>query len=275
MTPQDINEIKIISHYTSLNELEIISNKHFFSALSIEIIDQINTAICNYREGFPLDYIFGEIIFLNKKFLINKSVLIPREETEYWVKRLIHKFQTNIEYYKTQTLVDIATGSGVIGISLKEFFAQVYISDIDLNVLEIAKKNLELNLKSLESLKKKIVILQSDLLQNYPENLKIDILTANLPYVPESDQKNATKNKIEYEPDIAIYSGLDGLDLFKQLIKQIYNWNKKHQIKEIYLELDPRNIKTAKEIAKETLPNYNWQIWLDQNKLERVLIGII
>ena len=280
--PVNLNEIKIILHYTRLTEIEIISNK-YESKLSATEISNIESAINQYRKGLPLDYIFNKIKFLDQEFIISFDTLIPREETEEWVQGLKTKFQKQEQIYQTQTLVDLATGSGVIGISLTKFFKQVYLSDISPKALEITKQNVSISLHNTpnQNSKQKLIILESNLLQNYPKNLEIDVLTANLPYLPSSDKANAISNNISYEPPIALYSGQDGLDLFKELISQIqqkqqakHNQSNHQSIKEIYLELDPRNIKNAIVIAQTKLPEYNWEIWTDYNKFERVLVGI-
>ena len=82
---------------------------------------------------------------------------------------------------------------------------------------------------------------------------------------------NAKQNKIENEPEIALYSGKDGLDLYTKVLFQIKRLENKPEI--VVFELDPRNINTAKNMLKSI--GYRTHIWQDKNRLERVLTGSI
>ena len=82
-------------------------------------------------------------------------------------------------------------------------------------------------------------------------------LVANLPYIPSDEIKYAKKYNIYYEPSIALYSGKDGLDCFRDLINQIKFLNNKP--KQCFFELDPRNIHQAKKIMEK----HNGSIWAE------------
>jgi release factor glutamine methyltransferase len=250
------------------------------------------------ESGFPLDYLIGKVKVLGLELIVNQHTLIPREETDYWLEKfriLISRkveclvnssppegwqsqtdgvFQgdatqngdTVVADTKSHILVDLGTGTGIIGLYLSDVYNKVYLVDIDKQTLKIANQNIELNQKTncytlisngLESL--------NSILEEYT---KWD-LVANLPYLPSRDVIDAKEFKVEYEPALALYSGDDGLELFNKVIRQIKAMRNKPD--KVLFELDPRNIQQAQINLKKL--NYQTEIWLDQNGLERVLLG--
>lgn len=214
-----------------------------------------------FVKDYPIDYIIGTVKLFELSFNLNKNVLIPRPETE----KLIKYISDNTKY--TDLLVDIGTGSGVIGIALSNSFSKVILTDISQKALNVAKKNI------LENNKKNILTVRSNLLKNKSLQKTVGsvqdwTLVANLPYVPYDEIKNAKDCNVFYEPSIALYSGKDGLDCFRELINQIKVL--KNKPKQCFFELDLRNIHQAKEIM-ETI-GYNCEIIKDENGLDRFLV---
>jgi release factor glutamine methyltransferase len=167
---------------------------------------------------------------------------------------------------KNKTLLDLGTGTGVIGLYLAECYQKVLMLDIDPQTLSVAKNNIGINNKTNCE-----VLICDGLLGLDLETLGGWDLVANLPYVPVTDLPLSQENKVEYEPQLAIYSGEDGLDLFYKVLNQIEIIKNKPQI--VLFELDPRNIQASTTELQKL--NYTCEIWLDQNGLERVLFGVI
>ena len=244
----------------------------------------IQSQISQLDLGYPLDYLLGTVRFCERDFAINPDVLIPRPATEYWVNELKLELEETRSEETTHTLkpnnclVEIGTGSGVIGLTLAPFFEKIILTDISSKALEIAKSNTQ----SLCQNNSNIQLIQSDLLLelSLPSNLTSWFLVANLPYVPIADQENKQINKVGFEPKIALYSGVDGLDLTKRLIGELiknYNANMPSQI---WLELDPRNIAKAKKYIQEQFQNtilkqnkkWVYTILTDEDDFARVLV---
>lgn len=155
----------------------------------------------------PLSYIRGKTEFYGREFTINKDVLEPRPESETMIdllKKLLLPQQLLI--------ADIGTGSGAICISVKLELpsAEVIATDIDPKCLVVAKKNAE-------EFGTEIKFFKGNLLQPL-KKLALHALLCNLPYVPDNYQLNSAAMN---EPKIAIFGGPDGLDLYRQLFKQI------------------------------------------------------
>jgi len=266
---QDINEIKIASSILKISTGEVMAYLPHLQNLPPQKIAKLNEKLEQYRKGYPLDYLIGYIELFGMNFRLNKHTLIPRPESIDWINNLLNpgNQDQSIKFQKpTNLLLDIGCGCGLIGLSLAKQFNRVILSDISKSALKIAKENAEFNkIKNVE-------FHYSNLLENRDLIKKLEqipyTLIANLPYVPTKDLKNVDANKVQFEPKKAIFSGKDGLYLYKKLIAQL-KAIPANRPSEIILELDPRNIQKAEEILKELYPNTI--IWKDNYGKQRLL----
>ena len=187
-----------------------------------------------YENNTPIEYIVKKAYFDKYIFTVNKNVLIPRIETSDILPYLYSGEYKNI--------LDLATGSGVVGISVKKNNPNINVtlSDISYKALSIAS----INKRGLD-----IEIVQSDLIDNIKEFFLFDCIFANLPYIKDIDSLPLSVK--EYEPRIALFGGKNGVEIILKLITQL---EKKQWIGDLYLELDPnqiRYIKKEKEIIKD------------------------
>jgi release factor glutamine methyltransferase len=187
--------------------------------LSVEQTNWLNKRIVRRSEHEPLAYIRGHTEFYGRTFLVDKHVLVPRPETEAMIdltKKLLHN---NLSISKTRPwkVADIGTGSGCIGITvaLELPDAHVDLYDIDEAALAAARKNAAKH-------HVKISLFESDLLQNLSANY--DVLLANLPYVPDGGLENIDAS---FEPEQALFAGVDGLDLYRKFWRQLKNMHLK------------------------------------------------
>jgi release factor glutamine methyltransferase len=247
------NQATLIQKLFQIPKEDIFLGK---AALTKNQKHKLYVATKKLESGFPLDYITKKVKINNYTFHLNKNILIPRPETEELIE-IIKKYQNN------QLLVDIGCGSGLIGITLSKSYKSIILTDISTKVLKITQKNISENkITNAKTFK-------SNLLKN--QNLQKQIstkawnLVANLPYVPNHDRQPSTK----FEPDSAIYSGKDGLDLYRQLIQQLQNLN--NQPNFCFFELDPRNIQSAAKILSSL--QYKIGVIKDSNNHQRFLVG--
>jgi release factor glutamine methyltransferase len=256
------------------------------------------------KSGYPLDYLLGEIEILGLKLKLNEDVLIPRPETEEWLQEFTKNMKNSknfnvlnsifnqnlgcfLEDYSNKNieeaiplilnqnnlLVDLGCGSGIIGLYLCKFFDAVLSTDISNKALKIAKVNAKINKKI------NIGFYQSNGLSNLLVTKRINnyctskktnwTLVANLPYLPNEDKSKQEQYKLIYEPDLALYSGDDGLNHFRQVLAELEAFEIKPQ--QVIFELDPRNIRVAKDLLKKL--DYKTNFWTDSGGFERVLIG--
>jgi len=229
------------------------------------------------ESGYPLDYLLKKIKFLDLEILVTPKTLIPRHETEEWVAELIKKLKVlNLSQTIYQGLielslvVDIGCGSGIIGLSLAKYFENAILTDVSKEAIVTAIENAKVNEI------KNAIFLESDLLDSNDLRSSIEkydswILVSNLPYLPASDDSFISKSNVRFEPQKALYSGENGLDLFKKLLIQINELKIKPSV--VYFELDPRNIREAESLLCRIYSKI--EVIIDQNNLERVLIGTI
>ena len=255
---QNITDISLLSNILNIDKDAVLFNSLELTKAQEEKLNSDRKLI---REGYPLDYVLGQVKIKGCNFCINKSVLIPRPETETLIEIII------LKSINRELLIDIGTGSGFIGILLSDYFDKVVMTDVSQDAIDVAKINVKSNNK------KNTQIILSDLLKNNTLRDLIDrsnsyTLVANLPYVPIEDEKQSVANNIQFEPSIAIFSGEDGLTCYRDLIQEISTLS--NPPTECYFELDPRNIQIAKNMIQKL--GYISHILNDENNQERFLV---
>ena len=207
------------------------------------------------KQGIPVQYIVGNVNFYGNTINVNKNVLIPRFETELLVDKTIKYIKNNFKHHVD--ILDIATGSGCIAITLKkEIDSTVDASDISESALKVAQENALNN-------KVDINFINSDILTNITK--KYDIIISNPPYLTkEDDIMDIVKNN---EPEIALYAKDNGLYYYDVILKNI----KKH-LKDKYLiafEIGYTQGEAIKNIALKYLDNINVKIEKDYSNKDR------
>ena len=167
--------------------------------------------------GEPLQYITGVQEFMKLKFLVNKSVLIPRQDTEILVEEVINIAKNG----QKLEILDLCTGSGAIAISIAKFLPESKITAIDISkeALELAKKNAKFN-----RVQKNIEFIESDLFKKI-HGRKFDIIVSNPPYIPTVQIKSLPKD-VQNEPIIALDGGKTGLEFYEKIIDEGYKYLK-------------------------------------------------
>lgn len=185
-------------------------------------------------QHIPLAYLRGQTEFYGRTFLVNKHVLEPRPESE----TMIDMYKT-LDFTATQTVADIGTGSGALGITaaLEKPGQTVCLLEIDTAALAVAVQNIKLHNLSVR-------VLQSDLLSG--TNEQFDVLLCNLPYVPDDYDVNAAAS---HEPAIALYGGADGLEIYRRLFHQLAT--RPHRPSYVLTESLPVQHEALLEIASE------------------------
>ncbi len=188
----------------------------------------------------PLQHVLGVAPFYGLELTVNKDVLIPRPETE----RLVEIVWEHLKKIPNPKILDVGTGSGAIALALKHEHPDANIMAVDISTaaLVVAKYNAK-------KYKVDIDWLESDLLQHSEVQTfaKIcDVLVANLPYLPKSD-KATVSPEVSHDPDLALYAGEDGLEVFRRLEQQAFDTVQPYTL--CFFELDPRNIDAAFEIC--------------------------
>ena len=166
----------------------------------------------------PLAHIFGEWSFYGRLFYVNKHTLIPRPDTELIIDIVLNGYKNQ----KGLKILDLGTGSGVIGITLalEMIEPDITICDICPDALKVVSQNLQrFNIKNIKSI-------QSNWFQNIIQK-NFDLIVSNPPYIDANDS-HLTQPSIIYEPKKALVSKNKGL----ADIAVIINESKKYLRKE-------------------------------------------
>lgn len=163
-------------------------------------------------ERVPLAYIVGYKEFYGRKFIVTPATLVPRPESETIIEILAQHEQQSNPTHTPKNLIDIGTGSGILGISarLEHPYINVTLSDISSDALAVARKNAA-------QLHAHVTIAPpASLLDRQTESY--DYIIANLPYVDH--EWSNTSPELIHEPQIALYARNHGLALIYELLPQ-------------------------------------------------------
>ena len=208
------------------------------------------------KKHIPLQYIINKQNFYGLDFYVNESVLIPRYDTENIVDRIVKDCKEN----KCLSVLDLCTGSGCIAVSLKKSgFEKVYAADISDKALAVAKHNAKLNNAD-------IIFLQSDLYENFPKEIRFDIIVSNPPYISTDKIAELETQVKDFEPKLALDGGKDGLDFYKKILKLSKDFINKSG--RLYLEIGYDQAKEVVDLAKKE-EYYNIQIIKDLSGRDR------
>ncbi len=187
----------VVENLTGIKRTDRIAHKG--QSITADQARQIDQYINRLLTHEPVQYILNEAWFCGLKFYVDKTVLIPRPETEELVEWIISDCKFPIDKL---SILDVGSGSGCIPIALKRRLgkAVVWSCDISRGALEIAKRNaatlgVDVNFIELDFLNKE----QRDNLPSF------DIIVSNPPYVTASEKKEMKANVLNYEPATALF----------------------------------------------------------------------
>jgi release factor glutamine methyltransferase len=177
--------------------------------------DRYDEVIRERARGCPTQYITGHQEFWGLDLLVSPAVLIPRPETEHLVETVLELVKQGEPEQKLR-LIDVGTGSGCIALALAGELPQAEIHACDLSdeALEMARAN-----AARLGLENRIAFRKSDLLSAYAGET-FDFVVSNPPYVGESEADKVQRQVREFEPKVAVFSGQEGMDIYRRLIPE-------------------------------------------------------
>jgi len=220
----------------------------------------------------PFDYIVGYRMFHGVTIHVNKHVLIPRPETEELVDLVIN----HPRFLTGPNILEVGVGSGCIGVALlaevnKKHLKPVTYTGIDKSAaaLEVAKENFQdlLNLDLIESDQVSLIAADSSVLVH--QNLATpDIIVSNPPYITTAEMSELDSSVKDYEPELALHGGDDGLEVYRDIAEYIKTLNAKPAL---FLEISPVISESVKSLFVEIYENV--EIKSDLFGLERFLVA--
>lgn len=207
------NEAKVevrllIEHFAGYSLVDILMGKKLTED-KLKIVEE--KAKLRAKTHEPIQYIIGLADFMGEKFLVNKDVLIPRDETELLVRKAIEIIKEN----NFKMVLDMCTGSGCIACMIAKLTnSQSMGVDISTEAIHTAFKNMEKF-----GLYNRAIFRKSDIYSKIREDEKFDLIVSNPPYIPPKE-KETIQEEVSYEPDLALYTTDEkGLAFYEKIIK--------------------------------------------------------
>ena len=246
----------LLGELLNLNPLELLN--HLDDLVPIDKVELYKKEVLALEEGKPLQYVLGYVNFYGNKFIVDERCLIPRFETEELVENTIKYINKYFNY--PVDIIDLGTGSGIIGLTLENKVPtnRVDLIDISNDALEVAKINKDnLNLKA--------NLIQSDFFTNI--NNKYDVIISNPPYIKDNERiEDIVKNN---EPHLALYAGTNGLDCYEKILSNISNHMKDKCL--IAFEIGYTQKDDITNIVNKYLDNVRIEVKKDLSDKDRML----
>lgn len=161
--------------------------------------------------GEPLEHLLGWVDFEGARLHIGAGVFVPRRRTGLLVREAARLARPGL------TVVDLCCGSGAVGAAVLARVpgVELYAGDIDPAAVRVARRNLDPDR-----------VFEGDLFAALPARLRgrIDVLTANTPYVPTDAIATMPPEARLHEPPVALDGGRDGLDVQRRVAAEAPGW---------------------------------------------------
>jgi len=188
----------------------------FFTRLSEPVWPQLEKSlerlVRQRLDGCPVAYLLGYKEFWGLPFRVNRSVLIPRPETELVVEKIL-----TLPLSPEPLILDIGTGSGNIAVSLAKELpsARIMATDISKRALRLAAVNARLNQVD------NVRFILSNLFKAFEQSqMRFDLIVSNPPYVAQDDWQKLDRSVRDFEPKKALLAGQDGLGFIRRLVRK-------------------------------------------------------
>jgi len=260
----DLEARLLVAHAAGKSREELLNLRNFFITDNT-MVEAVDEMVKRRLDGEPVAYIVGEWEFYSLPLTVDRTVLIPRVDSEVLAGEAIRLMKQRGG--KTR-LLDLCTGSGAIGLAVAANVpdCRVVLADSSEKALSICRMNMLRN-----RLSRNTTAILTDALDTPPALLgTFDAIISNPPYIPTLELMGLDISVRDYEPVTALDGGADGLEFFRAIAK---NW----QILlkpggNLLFECGEGQSKDVKEIM-EDYGYKNIEKQIDTLGIERVLIG--
>ncbi len=245
---------------------------HSDRELSPDEKSKLEHMLAQRTKNIPLQYIIGDTEFMSLRFMVTSAVLIPRQDTEILVEKVIELakkqvFDKQYEGSKERlSVLDMCTGSGCIAVSIAHFCPEcsVVACDISEEAIKVATANSELN-----GVQNRVKFFNGDLFESIKYNQKFDIIVSNPPYIETETIAGLQKEVRSYEPGIALDGGADGLDFYKKITAEAPKYL--NSLGWLAFEIGYNQGEKVSALMKESFNNI--QVLKDYSGNDRVVVG--
>lgn len=207
----------LLSNLLNVKKEYLVINSNEDVLLDVE--NDFFTKLELLKKNYPIQYIINNQSFYGYDFFVNENVLIPQPDTEILVDEVVKylKELSGFDFNKKVKVLDLCTGSGIIGICIKKALGEkveVFASDISDKALDVARINAN-------KLNASINFIKSDIFENFSEEFlsNFDVIVSNPPYI-RTEVINTLSEEVKNEPFIALDGKSDGLYFYKKIIDE-------------------------------------------------------
>ena len=257
----DAEEINVRILLSEINHLKTMSDFYLRKDEEIQDLPRYQGFFKRYLDGEPVQYILGKTTFLSLEILVDKRVLIPRQESEEVADFAIKKSH-EIFGNKKISILDVCCGSGAMGIALTKHLnvEHSYFSDISKDAIDVCSSNLKAN----NVLGQTFVGDALSSIQN--AGIKVDLLISNPPYILEKEPVD--ESVLKYEPHLALFSD-DKFSVYEKIISNL-NSVKRGGLLAVF-EIGINSKKPLEDMIEKYHPLCEYGFIKDINGKERIL----
>ncbi len=175
--------------------------------------DELAALVARRMAGEPLEHVLGWVEFCGLRIAVDPGVFVPRRRTEVLVREAVSLTRPGA------VVVDLCCGSGALGVALASVVGrmELHAADLDAAAVACARRNVGAEGGQVHA---------GDLFDALPPGLRgrVDVLLANVPYVPSDGIAAMPREAREHEPRGALDGGRDGLDVARQVVAAAPAW---------------------------------------------------
>ena len=266
---------------------------HKMKTFPPKIIKGLERAVKDMERGISPERMYSKVYFYGNDLMLKSDVLCPRPETELLVDRAIkmvqradlQKLPLKMKYPMSDTpyfymtkeersvpnesvpyVLDLCCGSGAIGVSIAKAcpFAYVTLSDVSVKAMNNARCNIHLT----NTVKNVRINAQSNMFEKIEG--KFDLICCNPPYISEKEMAQLPPSVTDFDPELALYGGKDGLDFYRVLASKSRHYLR--PMGSVIMEIGYRQGKAVQKLFESY--DFTAQVIQDYAGKDRIVIAV-
>lgn len=252
-----IDEIAVRILLCEINSLKSMTDFYLKKNEEIQDLPRFNQYFERFLNGEPVQYILNKTTFFGIDLYVDNRVLIPRQESEEVVDFAIKKSK-QLFGDKPLSICDVCCGSGAMGIALSQHLKtqQVIFSDISQDALDVCKKNIDSN---------SLFLCSDGIDELIKENLKVDVLISNPPYILKNECVD--DSVLKFEPHLALFTN-ESFPVYEKIISKL-SCIKKDQLLAVF-EIGANTKPILEKMVKKYYQSCEYAFIKDMNGKERI-----
>jgi release factor glutamine methyltransferase len=254
----------LLSSVLGLKRIELYTQ--YNKPVAPEQLEQLRGLVKRAGRHEPVAYLVGKTEFYSLEFDVTPDCLIPRPETELLAQRAIEFLR---QRSGPQSVCDLGTGCGILAVTIARNVpdAKVVATDISEPALAVAARNIEKH-----QLQDRIELRHGDLFEPLVAKLdQFDLLVSNPPYVSAAEYAALDKNVKDYEPRLALYAGVDGLDVYRRISEKAEQFLKPDGL--LLLEIGYTQGDAVRALLEHPGTFADIRVEKDLNRNDRIVVG--